>query len=215
MMMTTMRKGSNGNSVGVDRPSTSTEIPDHGVTQGVSDIVDRAGRDAVLDAVRAATEAVKAAAPGLFTAAIIGPDGRVVARGRNRVFDACDPTAHAEVEAIREACRVRGSIALDGCALATNAEPCPMCLSAAYWAGIRLVYYACSKEIVAEAVGFDDARLYAELALPSSERTLVKTVHVACDDAADAFWLWRDREISAPTIASAISPSARAGPTLG
>ncbi|AGO83226.1 Nucleoside deaminase [Pandoravirus dulcis] len=176
----------------------------------VAEALDAAARRAVAETVRTATEAVRASQPGLFTAAVLGADGQVVARGRNRVFDACDPTAHAEIEAIRAACRVRGSIALDACVLCSNAEPCPMCLSAAYWAGIRLVYYACPKETVAAAVGFDDARLYADLALPACQRTLIQTVHVDCADAADAFYAWRHREASAPTAASTVSPSARA-----
>lgn len=176
----------------------------------IAGALDAAARRVVAEVVRTATEAVRASQPGLFTAAILGADGHVVARGRNRVFDACDPTAHAEIEAIRAACRVRGSIALDTCVLCSNAEPCPMCLSAAYWAGIRLVYYACPKETVAAAVGFDDARLYADLALPARQRTLIQTVRVDCADAADAFYAWRDREASAPTAASTVSPSARA-----
>lgn len=173
------------------------------------DALDVVARAIVANAVRTATDAVRASQPGLFTAAIMGPDGQVVAHGRNRVFDACDPTAHAEIEAIRAACRTRGSIALDDCVLCSNAEPCPMCLSAAYWAGIRLVYYACPKETVAKAVGFDDARLYVDLALPADQRTLIKTVHVDCADAADAFYAWRDRETLASTMASTVSPSAR------
>ncbi|AGO85568.1 Nucleoside deaminase [Pandoravirus salinus] len=172
--------------------------------------IDAAARCLVAETVRTATEAVRTSQPGLFTAAILGPDGAVVAHGRNRVFDTCDPTAHAEIEAIRAACRTRGSIALDDCVLCSNAEPCPMCLSAAYWAGVRLVYYACAKETVAAAVGFDDARLYADLAVPADQRTLVKTVRVDCADAADAFYAWRDREASTPTAASTVSPSARA-----
>nr|UMO80308.1 Nucleoside deaminase [Pandoravirus aubagnensis] len=173
------------------------------------DVLDDRARVVVSQLTTAAADAVRASEPGLFTAAIIGPDGVVVARCRNRVLDKCDPTAHAEVEAIREACQSRGSIALDGCVLCSNAEPCPMCLAAAYWAGIRRVYYACPKEVVAETVGFDDARLYADLASPPSQRALVTTVRVDCSDATDAFCLWRAREASSPTLASTVSPSAR------
>lgn len=174
------------------------------------DALDDRARAVVSVLTTAAADAVRASEPGLFTAAIVGPDGVVVARCRNRVLEKCDPTAHAEIEAIREACRLRGSIALDGCVLCSNAEPCPMCLSAAYWAGIRRMYYACPKEVVAETVGFDDARLYIDLALPPAQRALMTTMRVDCPDAADAFCLWRAREASAPTGASAISPSARA-----
>lgn len=172
-------------------------------------IVDGHARLVVSQLTTAAADAVRASKPGLFTAAIVGPDGVVISRARNRVLEKCDPTAHAEVEAIREACRSRGSISLDGCVLCSNAEPCPMCLSAAYWSGIRRVYYACPKEVVAETVGFDDARLYIDLALPPPQRVLMTTVRVDCPDAADAFCLWRAREASSPTLASTVSPSAR------
>ncbi|WBR14958.1 Guanine deaminase [Pandoravirus kuranda] len=192
------------------RPAAAGSIraPDDRST--ANDAVDAHARLVVSQLTTMAADAVRASAPGLFTAAVIDHDGVVVARGRNRVLDKCDPTAHAEIEAIREACRSRGSIALDDCTLCSNAEPCPMCLSAAYWAGIRRVYYACPKEVVAETVGFDDARLYVDLALPAAQRALVTTVRVDCPDAADAFCLWRAREALAPTAAAAVSPSARA-----
>jgi len=170
----------------------------------------------VQEAVRQATEAVRSNQPGLFTALIIDANsGALLATGRNEVLIRCDPTAHAEIVAIREACFTTKSIRLDAAVLCCNAEPCPMCLAAAYWAGIRGVYYACSKEQVASLVGFDDARLYEDLARNPQERTLMRTTLVKLDggdecDPTEAFTLWKERETSHPTDASAVSPSAHA-----
>jgi guanine deaminase len=107
-----------------------------------------------------------------------GPFGAVVARGdewiaegSNEVTSALDPTAHAEVVAIREACRKLGSHSLVGCQLYASCEPCPMCLGAAYWARVDALYFAASRED-AQAIGFDDARIYEELQRPVAERTL-------------------------------------------
>jgi tRNA(Arg) A34 adenosine deaminase TadA len=107
-----------------------------------------------------------------------GPFGAVVARGdewiaegSNEVTSALDPTAHAEVVAIREACRKLGSHSLAGCQLYASCEPCPMCLGAAYWARVDALYFAASRED-AQAIGFDDARIYEELQRPVAERTL-------------------------------------------
>jgi tRNA(Arg) A34 adenosine deaminase TadA len=108
-----------------------------------------------------------------------GPFGAVVARGdqwiaegSNRVTSALDPTAHAEVVAIREACRKLGHHSLAGCQLYASCEPCPMCLGATYWARVDGLYFAASRED-AQAIGFDDARFYEELERPAGERTLL------------------------------------------
>jgi guanine deaminase len=107
-----------------------------------------------------------------------GPFGAVVARGEewlaegsNRVTSAHDPTAHAEVVAIREACRKLGHHSLAGCQIYASCEPCPMCLGAVYWARLDALFFAAGREDAA-AIGFDDARLYEELPLPIGERTL-------------------------------------------
>lgn len=166
----------------------------------------------VRSAVRMATDAVRRNQPGLFTALVVDGDGRVLATGHNEVLAQCDPTAHAEVMAIRRACQERRTPSLEGAALYCNAEPCPMCLAAAYWAGIGAIYYACPKEQVAAIVGFDDARLYRDLALAPNDRVLLRTVHVdpVGDDPTEAFVLWKERETASPTAASTVSPSARA-----
>jgi tRNA(Arg) A34 adenosine deaminase TadA len=107
-----------------------------------------------------------------------GPFGAVVARGEeliaegsNRVTSAHDPTAHAEVVAIREACRKLGTHSLDGCQLYASCEPCPMCLGALYWARVDALYFAASRGD-AEAIGFDDARFYEEIQRGLAARTL-------------------------------------------
>lgn len=104
-------------------------------------------------------------------AALIVKDGEILAEGVNRVTATSDPTAHAEVVAIRQACAKLGDFELRGCELYTSCEPCPMCLAAAYWARLDRVYFAASREDAA-AAGFDDEFLYEELVKPLSARRL-------------------------------------------
>lgn len=114
--------------------------------------------------------------------ALIVRDGVVLAEGMNRVTAHQDPTAHAEVVAIRAACQASGSFELRGCELYTSCEPCPMCLAAAYWARLDRVYFAASREDAA-AAGFDDEFLYREIAKPLDERQLPirrLEVHARC-----------------------------------
>lgn len=101
--------------------------------------------------------------------AVVARDGEVVGEGWNQVVARNDPTAHAEVVAIRDACRRLETHDLSGCVLYASCEPCPLCLAAAYWARVSRVVYAASKEDAAGA-GFDDERIYAELALPWTAR---------------------------------------------
>jgi len=103
--------------------------------------------------------------------ALVVREGTVVGRGWNRVTSALDPSAHAEIEAIRAACRQLGDFHLENCILYVNCEPCPMCLAAAYWAGIAGVYYAADRHDAA-AIGFADQHIYEELARPPGARTL-------------------------------------------
>jgi guanine deaminase len=104
-------------------------------------------------------------------ASVIARDGRIVAEGVNRVTATNDPTAHAEVVAIRAACSVLGTFQLLDCDLYTTCEPCPMCLGAIYWARIARVFYACTAPDAA-AAGFDDAFIYDELQLPHRTRRI-------------------------------------------
>jgi len=103
--------------------------------------------------------------------AVIAREGAVLATGMNQVTTANDPTAHAEIVALREACRALGTFALPGAIVYASCEPCPMCLAALYWARIERVYFASDRREAA-AHGFDDERLYGELARPSAERSL-------------------------------------------
>ena len=104
-------------------------------------------------------------------AALVVRDGEVIAEGGNRVTLAHDPTAHAEIVAIREACRKLGSFQLIGCDVYSSCEPCPMCLGALYWARPARVYFAATQADAA-AAGFDDEILYRQLALPYRDRSL-------------------------------------------
>ena len=141
-------------------------------------------------AIALAVENVRAGRGGPF-AAVVVKDGAVVASGTNLVTSVGDPTAHAEVVAIREACRALRSFQLAGCELYATCEPCPMCLGAIYWARPARVYFAASREDAA-AAGFDDAFIYRELARPAAERA-IPLERVTVEDAARPFEEWRAR----------------------
>ena len=121
-------------------------------------------------AIELAAENAGSVTGGPFGAVIV-KDGEIVAAQSNKVTVDIDPTAHAEVNAIREACKVLGTFDLSGCVLYSSCEPCPMCLSAAYWAHIDKIYYAADRYDAAK-VGFDDEFIYIELSLPISARRL-------------------------------------------
>jgi tRNA(Arg) A34 adenosine deaminase TadA len=121
-------------------------------------------------AIELALAGVKSGKGGPFGAVIV-KDGQIIARGMNCVPSSLDPTAHAEVVAIRDACKKLKNFRLDDCELYTSCEPCPMCLAAIYWARIPKVYYAGTRADAAE-VGFDDSLIYDEVALPIEERSL-------------------------------------------
>ena len=120
------------------------------------------------DAIALAEQGIRSGQGGPFGCVIVRR-GEVVARGSNQVTSTNDPTAHAEVVAIREACRALGTFQLDGCELYTSCEPCPMCLSAIYWARIPQVYYGNTRQDAAD-IGFDDAFIYDQIPLPPAER---------------------------------------------
>lgn len=121
-------------------------------------------------------------------AAVVVKDGKVVARGVNRVTETNDPTAHAEVVAIREACKVLNDFQLSGCEIYTSCEPCPMCLAAIYWARPDRVYFANTKDDAAEA-GFDDSLIYSEIGLPHDRRKM-PLVQMMREEALAAFKQW-------------------------
>ena len=123
--------------------------------------------------------------------AIIVKDGEVVAAGTNTVTLDNDPTAHAEVNAIRNACRKAGNFKLEGCDIYTSCEPCPMCLSALYWAGVRRIFYG-NTQMHARAINLDDHFIYEEIARPHLERA-IPCIHVNEPHAIDAFRLWESK----------------------
>ena len=103
--------------------------------------------------------------------AIVVKDGKIIGTGRNEVTASNDPTAHAEVQAIREACQYLNDFQLIDCEIYTSCEPCPMCIGAIYWARPKAVYYACTKEDAAK-IGFDDQFIYEQISLPVDERDI-------------------------------------------
>lgn len=108
---------------------------------------------------------------GPFGAVIVDRDGRIVATGANSVTLANDPTAHAEVNAIRDACSSLATFSLAGCTVYSSCEPCPMCLSALYWAGVSRIFFGNTKEDAA-AINFSDDFIYKELEKPRGQRSL-------------------------------------------
>lgn len=120
--------------------------------------------------------------------AVIARDGEIVGTGTNRVTPDCDPTAHAEVNAIRAAASRLGTFDLSGCEIYSSCEPCPMCLGAIYWAHLDRLYYGNDKHDAAR-IGFDDAFIYRELDLKPEDRSL-KSERLLSDEAAAAFREW-------------------------
>ena len=122
------------------------------------------------EAVNAALKGMQNNEGGPFGCVIV-KDGEIIGRGNNKVTSTNDPTAHAEVTAIRDACKNLDSFQLDGCTIYTSCEPCPMCLGAIYWARPDKVYYGSSQGDAAN-IGFDDEFIYKEIPLPYSERSI-------------------------------------------
>lgn len=139
-------------------------------------------------AIQLATDNVVHGRGGPFGAVIV-KDGEVIATGANQVTATNDPTAHAEVTAIRNACQALGTFQLTGCDVYTSCEPCPMCLAALYWSRCRTIYYGNCAADAADA-GFDDAFLYDELKKPFSERSLPME-RLLPDEARTSFEVWK------------------------
>jgi guanine deaminase len=141
----------------------------------------------MLQAIQLATDNVTSGRGGPFGAVVV-KDGKVIATGTNQVTAANDPTAHAEVTAIRNACTSLGHFQLDGCDVYTSCEPCPMCLAALYWSRCRAIYFGnCAAD--AARVGFDDSFLYEEVKKPLSERT-IPIVRMLPEQAWESFAAW-------------------------
>lgn len=139
------------------------------------------------EAIRLALEGMREGRGGPF-GCVIARGGEIVGRGQNRVTSTNDPTAHAEMVAIRDACQHLGTFALEDCELYTSCEPCPMCLAAIYWARIPRIFYANTRADAA-AIGFDDDLIYRELALPIADRSLEMTALLR-EEAQEAFRTW-------------------------
>jgi tRNA(Arg) A34 adenosine deaminase TadA len=146
------------------------------------------------EAVRLAVENVKNGG-GPF-AALVVKDGVVIASGVNQVTTGNDPSAHAEIVAIRNACQKLASFQLSGCEINTTCEPCPMCLGAIYWARPVRVYYGGTREDAAR-IGFDDAFIFQQLTLPPSQRA-IQCVPLLRDDALRAFEAWKQNDHKIP-----------------
>jgi len=142
-------------------------------------------------AIALATQNVLSGKGGPFGAVIV-KDGRIVAEAANSVTATNDPTAHAEVNAIRLACHELGTFVLDDCDIYTSCEPCPMCLAATYWARMKTIYYGNTPEDAARA-GFDDSYLYKEMCLPRDARA-IPSVGLLHDEAWECFQAWIDAE---------------------
>lgn len=142
------------------------------------------------EAIALSLKSVRSGKGGPFGAVVV-KDGEIIASGHNQVTSTNDPTAHAEVVAIREACKVLRSFQLTGCELYTSCEPCPMCMGAIYWARPDRVYYANTKADAAK-IGFDDQFIYDELDLVISKRQLPIT-QIMRDEALIAFQEWTDK----------------------
>ncbi len=124
--------------------------------------------------------------------AIIVRDGIVIAQGFNRVTSTLDPTAHAEIDAIRKACQQLETFRLEGCEIFVNCEPCPMCLAALYWAGIQKITYAATRKDAA-AIGFADDLIYEEIGKAPAERT-IPMIQLMRQEALSSFAAWQKFE---------------------
>ncbi|MCZ6520681.1 MAG: nucleoside deaminase [Bacteroidetes bacterium] len=143
------------------------------------------------EAIKLAGENVETGSGGPFGAVIV-KDGRIIATGTNKVTASNDPTAHAEVVAIRNACLELGSFQLDGCEIYCSCEPCPMCLGAIYWARPKKIYYACDKSDAA-SIDFDDGFIYSEIAKPLDKRNLA-IEQLLRDEGYEVFKKWKESD---------------------
>lgn len=141
-------------------------------------------------AIQLSIENVHSGRGGPFGAVIV-KDGNIIAEGTNQVTSMRDPTAHAEVVAIREACRKLGVFQLRGCEIYTSCEPCPMCLGAIYWCHLSHIYFA-NSAADASRVGFDDSLIYRELTQPYSTR-LIPMIQMMREEALAAFRAWEEK----------------------
>ena len=124
--------------------------------------------------------------------AVIVKDGKIIAKSSNSVTIDNDPTAHAEVNTIRQACKILGTFDLSGCEIYTSCEPCPMCFGAIYWARLDKLYFANTK-LDAKKIGFDDSFIYNEIELPFEKRR-IPNIQISREEALKAFKEWKEKE---------------------
>jgi guanine deaminase len=140
-------------------------------------------------AIQLSLENVSSGRGGPFGAVVV-KDGAILAESANEVTSTNDPTAHAEMMAIRRACEKLGTFELQGCEIYSSCEPCPMCLGAIYWARLSRVYFA-NGEADAARIGFDDSLIYRELAQPQSQRK-IPMIQMMREQALEAFHVWEN-----------------------
>lgn len=146
--------------------------------------------DFMKKAIALAKEGMLAGNGGPFGCVIV-KDGKIIGQGSNMVLRTNDPTAHAEVVAIRDACKTLNHFQLEGCEVYTSCEPCPMCLGAIFWARPSKVFYACTKEDAADA-GFDDQFIYQEIEVQPSERK-ISMENLLREESLKAFEIWKEK----------------------
>ncbi|MCK4569437.1 MAG: nucleoside deaminase [Bacteroidales bacterium] len=154
--------------------------------------MDRYNQKFMEKAIQLAKENVKSGKGGPF-GAIVVKDGQIIAEAMNEVTPSNDPTAHAEIVAIRQACRDLKTYQLEGCEMYSSCEPCPMCLGAIYWARPDRVYYAGTRKDAA-ASGFDDDFIYQEMEL-SPEKREIPFINIMRNEALEAFKDWDESEL--------------------
>jgi tRNA(Arg) A34 adenosine deaminase TadA len=152
---------------------------------------DFSNTDYMSEAVKSAIQGMNANEGGPFGCVIV-KNGEIIGRGNNKVTSTNDPTAHAEITAIRDACKNLNSFQLEGCIIYTSCEPCPMCLGAIYWARPDKVYFGCSQKDAAN-IGFDDEFIYKEIELDYQNRS-IPFEQSSRKEALVAFQKWQEKE---------------------
>jgi len=153
--------------------------------------MNEAKKEFMTAAIEMAIEGVRSGQGGPFGAVVV-KEGVIVGKGNNRVTSANDPTAHAEVVAIRDACKNLGDFQLEGCEIYTSCEPCPMCLGAIYWARPSKLYYGCNKHDAAN-INFDDDFIYKEISIDNEKRK-IPFIPFMREEALASFKAWSDKD---------------------
>ncbi len=148
-------------------------------------------KECMLEAIRYSKQNVEDGSGGPF-GAVIAKDGKIISGASNKVTSANDPTAHAEIEAIRSACKILNTFSLAGCEIYTSCEPCPMCLSAIHWARIEKIYYANTRKDAAD-INFDDDFIYNEVSKSVDER-FIPMIQIMNQEAKKVFMEWKEKE---------------------